>query len=339
VSGRRDTVSIAAGTWRSIVLEEQQMTERVNGIHHITAISGDPQKNVDFYAGLLGLRLVKKTVNFDDPGTYHLYFGDEQGRPGTVMTFFAWPGETTPRGTAGTGQVTAVAFAVTPGSLPFWEDHLGESGVTTDPPFTRFDERVLRLRDPDGLLLELVATNGEGRPGWAHGPVPAEQAIRGIHSASLAVAEAGTTAAVLREYLGFYSVAEENHRFRLAAGEGGGGAWVDLVTVPRQQRGRMGRGCVHHIAWRTADEVSQARLQEELLKRDLPISPVRDRNYFRSIYFREPGNILFEVATDTPGFTADEDPARLGRELKLPAWLEARRPEITAALPEIHLPA
>ncbi|MBN2430813.1 MAG: ring-cleaving dioxygenase [Acidobacteria bacterium] len=314
------------------------MTEKVYGIHHITAIAGDPQRNIDFYTGVLGLRLVKLTVNFDDPGTYHLYYGDEQGRPGTVLTFFAWSGAGALPGRAGAGQVTAVAFTAPPASLAYWQERLHEHGINTAPPVDRFGEPVLAFRDPDGLGLEIVFTETPARSSPSAGPIPVDHVLRGFHSATLSLSDGEATAAFMRRWLGFTLTGERDGRRRLTTEDDGSGTPVDLVTVPPAPNGCMGPGAVHHIAWRTPDEESQHRLLVELRRHGVEASSVRDRTYFRSIYLREPGGVLFEVATDTPGFAVDEPLERLGRELRLPPWLERQRSDIEQALPPLRLP-
>ena len=306
----------------------------VPGIHHVTAIAGDPQANVDFYVGLLGLRLVKRTVNFEDPGTYHLYFGDHTGRPGTILTFFPWPGA--PRGRHGVGQATSTAFAVPAGSIAFWTDRLAAAGVSFGEPVTRFDEGVLRLEDPDGLRLELVG-RAVGMPDepWDHGDVPAEHAIRGLAGVTIAERDAAATEALLVSALGFRRVGRAGMLTRLEAAGREPGAVVDLIEERDGTPGRIAVGTVHHVAFRARSDAEQQAWRTELLGAGLAVSPVRDRNYFRSIYFREPGGVLFEIATDLPGFAIDEPPAELGGALMLPPWLEPRRTELEAVLPPL----
>ena len=317
------------------------MTDRqVPGIHHVTAIAGDPQRNVAFYVTALGLRLVKLTVNFDDPGTYHLYYGDEQGRPGTVLTFFPWPGAR--RGRRGTGQVAATSFLVPEGSLAFWEDRLRGLGAVVGQRQHQFDHEVLPFLDPDLLQLELVAhpAAADIEP-WHDGPVPPVHALRGFFGATLWESDPGPTVDLLTRTMGFELEAEAGprSRFRAAgAGQNGRGAAVDVVHLPAAEPGWGGAGTVHHIAWRTADDAQQAAWRQELTARGLHVTPVMDRQYFRSIYYREPGGVLFEIATDPPGFLRDEPLAELGSRLKLPPWLEPRRAEIEGALPELRLP-
>jgi len=308
------------------------------GIHHVTAIAGDPQRNVDFYAGLLGLRLVKRTVNFDDPTTYHLYYGDELGRPGSILTFFPWPGAR--RGRVGSGQVAVTSFAIAPAALGHWLERLVKHGVKFDGPVSRFDERVLSFADPDGLLLELVAHPGaERRPAWEGGPVPAEHAIRGLHTVTLWEDSSAATVRLLTETLGFRRVASEGTTTRYAAGDGGPGTLVDVRTVGGFPRGVGGAGTVHHVAWRVADDAAEEAIRERVLGAGLQITPQIDRLYFHSMYFHEPGGVLFELATDPPGFTVDEPAESLGESLKLPPQYEAHRARIEAALLPLHLPA
>ncbi|QYJ14295.1 Putative ring-cleaving dioxygenase MhqO [Rubrobacter xylanophilus DSM 9941] len=309
---------------------------RVTGIHHVTAIAGDPQRNAGFYAGVLGLRLVKKTVNFDDPTTYHLYYGDAGGKPGTIMTFFPWPDA--PRGRIGSGQVVATAFSVPAGSLGYWTERLVESGVRFERPRERFGETILSFADVDGLRVELAATE-DRRRGWDGGPVPTRHSVRGLHHVTLAVEVAERTVRLLTETLGFRRVAAAEGRERFAAGEGGPGGFVDVSETGGFPAGSTGVGTVHHVAFRVPDEEVQLALREEVAALGYNVTPVIDRKYFRSVYFREPGGVLFELATDGPGFTADEVEAELGRRLQLPPWLERRREEIERSLPPVSVPA
>ena len=308
------------------------------GIHHITAIAGDPQANLDFYAGVLGLRLVKLTVNYDDPGTYHLYYGDGVGHPGTILTFFPWPNA--PQGRRGTGQVTETAFAVPENSIDFWTARLAAHHIEVRGPFERFGDPVISFSDPDGMGLELVATRAalDGRA-WQAGPVPLEFAIRGFHSATLSEPDHRETAALLTDSMGFRLVAEQDNRFRYAIDAGGPAGLVDVLHLPDERPGRVLVGSVHHIAWRTPDDQQQRDWLEELTRLQYGVSPVMDRKYFHSIYYREPGNILFEIATDPPGFSVDEAPEELGSHLVLPPWLEPRRARLEAVLPSLRLEA
>jgi glyoxalase family protein len=307
------------------------------GIHHITAIAGDPQRNVEFYVGILGLRLVKQTVNYDDPGTYHLYFGDELGSPGTILTFFPWPGA--PRGRHGVGQATVISFSVPPNSLGFWEDRLRSHEITVERLESLFDEPVLEFSDPDGLQLELVADARAdlGRP-WTAASVPAWRAIRGLHSVALLEHAYNDTDALLTGVLGFHLAKEVGHRRRYVVGDRGLATWIDVVSAPDAPSGHVAVGTVHHVAWRTADEEAQQGWRRKIIGEGLSVTPVRDRRYFRSIYFHEPGGVLFEIATDGPGFALDESPDALGTELQLPPWLEAQREVLTVRLPKLLVP-
>jgi glyoxalase family protein len=315
-----------------------QMDKHILGIHHITAIAGDPQTNLDFYAGVLGLRLVKLTVNFDDPGTYHLYYGDGVGHPGTILTFFPWPDA--PQSRRGTGQVTETAFAIAEDAVDFWIARLAEHRVAFQRPVDRFGEQVISFSDPVGMRIELIATKTT-RDDRAHqaGPVPLQFAIRGFHSATLTQADHRETAALLTDTMGFKLVARDGARFRYAAASGGPAGLVDVLREPDQRQGRVLAGTVHHIAWRTAGDEQQLRWRTELTRLDYGVSPVMDRKYFHSIYYREPGGILFEIATDPPGFSVDEAPEELGSKLVLPPWLEPERARLEAVLPPLRLPA
>jgi glyoxalase family protein len=313
------------------------MAPTAQGIHHITAIAGSPQSNLDFYAGFLGLRLVKRTVNFDDPGTYHFYFGDEIGRPGSLLTFFPWAGAF--RGRMGSGEVGVVSFTVPAGALDFWRDRLAHHKVRLLEVPARFGEQAIGFVDSDGLRLELIASNRAPSTGvWSDSVVPAQYAIRGIHSATLTLARTEQTAALLSESLGFRPIGAEDNRHRFEAGEGGPGAIVDLRIERDAPHALNGVGSVHHIAWRASGDSEQGGLREMLLQRGVPTTPVVDRQYFRSIYFREPGGVLFEVATDGPGFLIDEPVESLGESLRLPPQYERNRQNLEAILPPLVLP-
>lgn len=309
----------------------------VHGIHHVTAIAGDAQGNVDFYAGVLGLRLVKRTVNFDDPLTYHLYYGTEAGAPGTILTFFAWPNAY--GGRPGNGQVNATGLAVPKGSLGWWQERFKAMRVTYDLPMKRFGEEVLPFRDPDGLQLELVAVEEDRRPWWKGGGAPEEAAIRGVHGVTAHEEGYERTAELLTDTLRFSQVAQEGNRFRYHAGEGGPGSVIDVLCTPDGPRARGGAGAVHHVAWRVPDDSDQLAWRKTLASAGMNVSPVLDRQYFHSIYFREPGGVLLEIATDGPGFATDEPMEKLGETLKLPPWLEGAREQIEAGLAPIRLPA
>lgn len=309
----------------------------VTGIHHITAMAGDPQACVDFYTRTLGVRLVKRTVNFDDPFTYHLYFGDETGRPGTILTFFPW-GADSLRGRIGAGQVSVSGFAIPKGSMAYWIERLSAADVRFDGPAERFGETVISFPDPDGVVLELVETQ-DARPGWSNGEIEIEHAIRGFHQATLLLSAADATAGLLTDAMGFTAVSEAGNRRRFAAGDRAPGTCLDLLTEPERRHGAMGVGVVHHIAFRATTDDDQLALRDVLLSAGRDVTPVIDRQYFRSIYFREPGGVLFEIATDAPGFPKDEPVPDLGTHLKLPPWLEADRARIERRLAPITLPS
>ena len=315
-------------------------TVQVPGIHHVTAISGPAQKNVDFYAGVLGLRTVKQTVNFDDPGTHHLYYGDQAGTPGTAMTFFPW--EHAGRGGAGAGATEATGFTVPPGSLEFWADRLRGAGASPFEVTTRFDEESLACEDPDGLVFELVA--GPATKETPAGPpfhpgVPRECAIRAFHGVLLDVPDPDPTAKLLTDVMGFEHLGELDGRLRFRSSEHEVGSIVDLRASGSGAGARMGRGSVHHVAFRARDDDEQRSWRETIARAGFAVTTVQDRCYFRSIYFREPGGVLFEIATDTPGFGIDEPANELGKTLRLPPWLEPRRSELEARLPALRLPA
>jgi len=312
------------------------MRNGIGGIHHVTAISSDAHRNVDFYAGFLGLRLVKKTVNFDDPYTYHLYYGDELGRPGTIMTFFPWEGIR--RGQRGVGQVATVSFSVPQESLGFWLGRLSARNMRFERT-ERFGEPTLAFEDPDGLLLELVGHAGAKElVSWEGGPVEAAHAVRGFHSVTLWEDKVDGTAELLTKRLGYRKLVEENGVQRYAHDGEDPGALLDLRHAEGFWPGALGAGTVHHVAFRAEDDRAQRELREHLVVDGLSPTPPIDRQYFRSVYFREPGGVLFEVATDPPGFTVDESPEDLGGALKLPPQYEGMREDLEAALPPLHLP-
>jgi glyoxalase family protein len=311
------------------------MAPSILGIHHITAIAGDPQKNIDFYTGLLGLRLVKTTVNFDDPGSYHFYYGDGVGSPGTIITFFTWPGAR--RGRRGTGQVTNIAFAVPTGSLVYWEDRLRSANVEIVGRSGRFGRPVLSFLDGDGLSLELIESENPD-PGrvWTGAAIPADSAIHGFHSATISASDPEPTLSLLKDTMGFRSLGEEGNRARLEVAAGGPGQTIDVLSLPTGEAGRVAVGTVHHIAWRAPDSAHQLKWLELLDREGYSVSPVMDRSYFQSIYYREHGGVLFEIATDQPGFAVDETVETLGSALKLPGWMEPQRGIIEQVLPPIH---
>ena len=304
------------------------------GLHHITAIAADPKRNVDFYTRVLGLRFVKKSVNQDDPGTYHLYYGDNTGSPGSALTFFPWIG--TRRGRPGQGQAYATGFSIAAGSLEFWRERLARLKIETGPLETRFSDQVLPVFDGDGLRLDLVFTaEPDSRAPAPSADVPAQHGIRGFHSATLALAAPAATIELLTKTMGYRLASESGSRARYTVGAGGPGTYVDILTDPNVPRGANGAGTVHHIAFRVADDAAQIAAHAEIEARGLGISPVIDRAYFKSIYYREPGGVLFEIATDVPGFTFDEPVETLGTKLSLPPRLEPHRAEIEAALPPL----
>ena len=306
----------------------------VTGLHHVTAISGNAQENLDFYAGVLGMRLVKKSVNQDDPGTYHLFYADGEGHPGSDLTFFPWAD--LPPGRKGTGLTVEVALAVPGASLDYWADRLAGLGVSTGPVESRFGERVLPLTDPHGLSLALAATDDvrEFTP-WGDSPVPAEHQIRGLHAVRLWERDLVLTAGFLTGALGFTAVGDEAGWHRYALGAGGSGQILELRELPEEQRGTWGVGSVHHVAWRVPDDAAQRRTRNDVQRAGRQPTDVIDRFWFKSVYFREPGGALFEIATDGPGFAVDEPPEALGTTLVLPPWLEPHRARIEAALPPL----
>jgi len=315
----------------------------IRGIHHVTAIASDPQRNLDFYAGVLGLRLVKRTVNFDDPQTYHFYYGDDVGHPGSIMTFFPWPGAR--RGRQGTGQVAVTSFAVLPTALGFWIERLLRHGVKYEGPTRRASsgaesEQVISFKDPDGLMLEIVAhAAAESRPAWGGAPgIERDNAIHGFHGVTLWVGDGEATEKVLVDTLGFRPLRDEGGTRRFDVGDGGPGTFVDVRSIGGFVQGAGGAGTVHHVAWSVADDDTQLAVRERVVDAGLRPTPVIDRNYFHSVYFREPGGILYELATNPPGFAIDEPAERLGERLMLPAQYEGNRAEIEAVLPRIHLP-
>ena len=291
------------------------------GIHHVTAIAGDPQTNLDFYSGFLGMRLVKLTVNFDDPGSYHFYFGEETGSPGSLLTFFPHPGGY--RGKLGSGQASAVAFTIAEGTLGAWTDRLAAEAISFENPGIRVGRPFVALRDPDGMAIELIESEGAKGTG-----------ILGIEGVTLLHADSRSAAQTL-EKMGYTRSATEQGRTRfLASGSG----YVDLVEKAGLLRGQIAVGSIHHVAFRTPHDADQEAWRAALLKQGYGVSPVMERDYFRSIYFREPGGVLFEIATDGPGFAVDEAPTELGTALKLPAWLEPQRSEIERLVPPLNLP-
>ncbi|MFY7999397.1 MAG: ring-cleaving dioxygenase [Candidatus Kapaibacteriota bacterium] len=306
------------------------MTTLINGLHHVTAIAGKPQSNVDFYAGILGLRFLKKTVNFDAPDVYHLYYGDETGSPGSIITFF--PFGQIQRGRRGNGQMSYTAFSVPEDSLGFWTERLKTFNITASKPQSRFQEEFIRFDDHDGLGIELVATSNDQRPAWVSGSIPEQHAIRGFYTVALQENSSDRTIDLLAHQMQHRFVAEQGDIMRFEAGLGGAGNYVDIIGNPEEKRGLQGAGTVHHIAFGTDTDETLLAAREILLEKGFEVTPLIDRQYFHSIYYREPGGILFEVATNPPGFTADETQEALGSALKLPSWYEPKREMIEQRL-------
>lgn len=313
----------------------------IQGLHHVTAVTRNAQQNVDFYRQVLGQRLVKKTVNFDSPDAYHLYFADQIGTPGSVLTFFAWPN--LKRGVRGNGETTAVAYNVPAGSLGFWQEHLQQNGVTTQPVEMRFGEQVLVLEDPDGMQVELVESGAEaGIQFWEAGPIRQEYALGGFHSVTLWLEAIEPTAELLTRQMGYTFTERAGNRLRFTGGPGALARYVDILHRPRQpedlpDKAIFGAGSIHHIAFRVPNDEEQLVYQASLRAAGYGVTPVRDRNYFRSVYFREPGGVLFEIATNTPGFDIDEHVEALGESLKLPEWFEPNRELIEQSLEPLTL--
>jgi glyoxalase family protein len=310
------------------------MEKLITGIHHITALAGNAQPNIDFYCGILGLRLVKKTVNFDAPEVYHFYYGNETGQPGTILTFFPYEGLT--GGRHGKGMLNTTTFSVPSSSLNYWEERLKKYNISYKGPSDRFEETVIYFEDHDGLGLELIFTDRDTRQGYTEGHISAEHAIKGFYSAELWVEGYERSAALLTEQMDHVKIAEKGNRFRYAATDAPGN-YIDLVCMPDAMKGLGGAGTVHHIAFNTPDAKSQNDVRIKLSQRMLNPTPVLDRNYFTSIYFREPGGVLFEVATAGPGFLIDENKDDLGNALKLPEQYEQYRAQIEKAVVPITL--
>lgn len=304
------------------------MNNLISGLHHVTALAAHPQNNVDFYTGILGLRLVKKTVNFDAPDIYHLYYGDEKGNPGSIITFFPFSGLR--RGKHGNGQMTVTAFSIPQGSMDYWQKRLTSFNINYNQPEERLDDEIfIYLQDNDGLGLELVEMKDDFRGGYGGGPVPEEFAIKGFHSARLLVNDKKATTDVLQNVLNYEPIYEKNNRTRFSV-PGIQTQFVDVVSGT--DRGMSGSGTVHHLAFATANDADQLEIREKIENSGLQVTPVLDRQYFHSIYFREPGGILFEVATNPPGFSVDEPLEDLGTNLKLPEWLETQRKQLETKL-------
>ena len=312
------------------------MKNKISGIHHITAIAGNAQSNYDFYTGVLGLRLVKRTVNFDDPGTYHFYYGNETGTPGTILTFFPWEGIA--GGRSGTGMVTDVGYSVPAGSLEFWQERFRQHGVQQGPVAERMGETYLPFADPDGLNISLIVSKTpDDRAPWATSEVGPDAATKGFHSVTLTLRSVAPTAEILTELFGYTLKEQEGNRYRFITDANPTAAIVDIVETPDQHRGFNGSGTNHHVAFRVPDEATQQEYQEKILRKGLHITPKIDRDYFFSVYFREPGGVLFEIATDNPGFTVDEPANELGGHLKLPIQYEPMRARIEKTLPALHV--
>jgi len=308
------------------------MFEGILGIHHVTAISADIQRNYDFYVKLLGLRLVKKTVNFDDPGAYHLYYGDAHGTPGTILTFFSYPGGQ--KGAPGTGQATSFALAIPEGSLSFWLDRLANHQVKAETG-CRFGEKLATIHDPDGLQVDLIESALKDSTPWLSADIGRDHAIAGIHSVSLTLEGFDQTAKLLHERMAYRAGPHDEHRYRYDKPHPVVGSILDLVCSPYAPRGRGGAGTIHHVAFRVENDTKQRLWRLQLDTDGYNVSPVMDRNYFHSIYFREPGHVLFEIATDPPGFAADEPMEKLGERLCLPEWMESHRTQIEQVLPPL----
>jgi len=313
------------------------MGDTITGLHHITVIAGDPQENLEFYVGVLGMRLVKKTVNQDVPGTYHLFYADGAAHAGTDLTFFPWPDM--PAGQAGVGLTVEVALAVPAGSLQYWAERLTKHGAETSEPMIRFGERLLTFADPHGLRIALVeTTDPRDFTPWARSVVPETHQIRGLHGVRLLERNAAPTTDFLVNTLGFEETGSEDGWRRFALPGGRSGRVIDIQQLPTERQGTWGTGSVHHVAWRVPDDMTQLRVQSRVQRAGRHPTPVIDRFWFKSVYFKEPGGVLFEVATDGPGFGVDEPPDELGGTLVLPPWLEPKRAQIEASLQPLHTP-
>jgi len=312
------------------------MENKILGLHHITAIAGDAKRNFDFYSKVLGLRFIKKTVNFDDPGTYHFYFGDEVGSAGTILTFFPW-GSGIQQGKKGSGMATEIGYSVPKGSLDFWQKRFEQYNVIYNKPAEKFGEKYLTFLDPDGLKLELIESKTEdNRKAWETDEVKADVATRGFHNITLTLNNIKPTAAVLTEIFGYKLIDQDVNRYRYATDAVENAAIVDLVELADEKRGLNANGTVHHVAFRVKNDEILMHFREKIEEYGLQITPQIDRQYFHSLYFREPGGVLFEIATDNPGFTVDESLEELGQNLKLPAQYEPQRAAIEAHLVKIN---
>lgn len=314
------------------------MPVNVRSLHHVTATVGDAQEDLDFFTGRLGLRLIKQTVNFDNAGVYHFYYGNTYGEPGSIMTTFPYKGKGVAVGRKGAGQVKSTSFSVPPSSISFWRDRLSSEQDASGTDLERFGEEVIVLSDPSGLILELVASEDErGDGAWIHHHIGDDHAIRGVHSVTLMVRDPDRTVDLLTGHLGFRVSGTESDRIRLELGGGGGGRTLDLIHRSDAPEAVNGLGTVHHVALAVSSDEEQISIQEELRTSGFNVTDVRDRHYFRSIYFREPGGVLLEIATEGPGFLVDETEDELGAELRLPPWEEHRRDEIERSLPTIAI--
>ncbi|HTS89358.1 MAG TPA: ring-cleaving dioxygenase [Gemmatimonadales bacterium] len=311
------------------------MDKLIRGLHHVTATVGEAQPDLEFYTGVLGQRLVKKTVNFDNHLVYHFYYGDEAGTPGTIMTTFPYQPMGVRVGTHGAGQITITSFSVPSAALPFWRQRLEATGIAVSAEVTPFGEEALRFHDPSGLVLRLIASGADARPPWLSQGIDAAQAVRGIHGVALLVRDPAPTIAFVESLMDAAVVSEEGAATRLAVNGNAPGRLLDIVRADAAPAAINGIGTVHHVAFAVDDAEQQLEVRRELLRRGIQVTQVLDRQYFRSIYFREPGGVLFEVATVPPGFTADEPLAELGTALKLPPWEEPNRSEIEAGLPRV----
>lgn len=312
------------------------MENKILGLHHITAIAGDAKRNFNFYSNILGLRFIKKTVNFDDPGTYHFYFGDEVGSAGTILTFFPW-GEGIQQGRKGSGMATEIGYSVPKGSLDFWQKRFEQYNVIYNKPSEKFGEKYLTFLDPDGLKLELIESKtDDNRKPWETAEVKADVATRGFHNITLTLNSIKATAAILTEIFGYKLIEQDVNRYRYATDAVENAAIVDLVELPEEKRGLGANGTVHHVAFRVQNDEILMHFREKIEEYGLSITPQIDRNYFHSLYFREPGGVLFEIATENPGFTVDEPLEELGQNLKLPVQYESDRDAIEAHLVKIN---
>ena len=310
------------------------MQEGLHGIHHITAISSDPQANIDFYTKVLGMRMVKLTVNYDDPSVYHLYFGDAAGSPGSILTFFPFPDAQA--GKVGNGQVSAIGYSIAPASVEFWAERFSRLGIRFDGPFRRFDHEVISFWDNDGLPLELVADSNRSGKSWRSSPIGSEHELKRFSSAALSVTKDDSTSRLLTDVMGLKLADTDGNRKRYATGDGEHRQWVDIIENPEARRGIPGPGTVHHIAWRCLN-ADHAGWRKKVAAAGYNVTDIVDRNYFQSIYYREHAGILFEIATDEPGFAVDQRESELGTKLVLPPWLEPKREAIERRLPPVNL--